>query len=182
MSKKDKVQDLRLRMKLKPKRIFQMRIAGLAFRDGHLLVHRARHEAFWTLPGGRAEFGEESAQTLHREMIEELGVEVTVGRLLWVVENFFHYEDRDWHELGFYYLMELPESFPFHSTDIVHRVVDTHELEFKWVPATTEALKALDIPPYFIADEIETLPASTRHVVWHDNNLDSEASRKAFRR
>jgi 8-oxo-dGTP pyrophosphatase MutT (NUDIX family) len=182
MSKKDKVQDLRIRMKLKPKRIFQMRVAGLGFRDGHLLVHRATHETFWTLPGGRAEFGEESAETLHREMIEELGVEVKVGRLLWVVENFFHYEGRDWHELGFYYLMELPDHFPFHVDDVVHRVQDEHPLEFRWIPATRNGLKAFDLPPYFLADEIESLPASTRHVVWNDNNLDSEASRKSFRR
>jgi len=172
MSKSDEPQDLRIRMKFKPKRIFQMRIAGLGFRDGHVLVHRAVHETFWTFPGGRAEVGETSEETLKREMVEELGVEVKVGRLLWAVENFFRYEDRDWHELGFYYLMELPESFPFHSTDIVHRIVDTHELEFKWVKATRDSLKALDIPPYFIADEIEDLPISPKHVVWRDGDLD----------
>ncbi len=172
MSKSDEPQDLRIRMKFKPKRIFQMRIAGLGFRDGHVLVHRAVHETFWTFPGGRAEVGETSEETLKREMVEELGVEVKVGRLLWAVENFFRYEDRDWHELGFYYLMELPESFPFHSTDIVHRIVDTHELEFKWVKATRDSLKALDIPPYFIADEIEDLPMSPKHVVWRDGDLD----------
>ena len=36
------------------KRRFNHRIAGLAFRDGHVLVHRAIHETFWTFPGGRA--------------------------------------------------------------------------------------------------------------------------------
>lgn len=172
MSKKEKPQDLRIRMKFKPKRIFQMRIAGLAFRDGHVLVHRAVHESFWTFPGGRAEMGETSEETLAREMVEELGVTAKIGPLLWVVENFFHYEEKDWHELGFYYRMELPESFPFHPTDIVHRVIDTHELEFKWAPATTASLKKLDIPPYFIAEEIENLPSSPRHVVQRDGDLD----------
>jgi 8-oxo-dGTP pyrophosphatase MutT (NUDIX family) len=105
MSEDGKVQDLRIRMKFKPKRIFQMRIAGLAFRDGHVLVHRAVHEPFWTFPGGRAEVGETSPETLKREMMEELGVEVTVERLLWSVENFFRYEDQDVHEFGLYYLM-----------------------------------------------------------------------------
>lgn len=169
------VEDLRIRMKFKPKRIFQMRVAGLAFRNGHVLVHRATHEKFWTFPGGRAEMGEQSQDTLAREMVEELGAEVSVGRLLWVVENFFHYEGKDWHELGFYYLMELPDSFPFDEKAIVHRVQDgKNPLEFRWVKATTEALTALDIPPYFIAAEIEDLPASTRHVVWKDGNLDDK--------
>ncbi|NTF32802.1 NUDIX hydrolase [Rhizobium skierniewicense] len=168
-------EDTRIRIKFKPKRLFQMRVAGIAFRDGHVLVHRATHEKFWSFPGGRAEMGEQSRETLAREMVEELGVEAKVGRLLWVVENFFHYEGKDWHELGFYYLMELPETFPFHEEDIVHRMQDgKHPLEFRWARATTEALTQLDIPPYFIAGEIENLPVSTQHVVWDDRNLDDK--------
>lgn len=154
---------------------FNYRIAGLGFRDGHVLVHRAVHESFWTFPGGRAEIGETSEETLKREMMEELGVEVTVGRLLWTVENFFHYEGRDWHELGFYYLMEIPQDFPFRTHEIIHRVEDgENHLEFKWVSATFQALTALDIPPYFIAGEIENLPASPRHLVWRDGDLDDK--------
>ncbi|MCQ1856040.1 NUDIX hydrolase, partial [Neorhizobium galegae] len=136
----------RIRIKTKSKRIFQMRIAGLGFRDGYVLVHRVVDEAFWTFPGGRAEIGETSEETLKREMVEEIGVEVTVGRLLWSVENFFHYEDRDWHELGYYYVMDIPEPFPFHPTDIVHRIKDKHDMEFKCVPATIEDIGALAIP------------------------------------
>ncbi|MDO1582054.1 NUDIX hydrolase [Rhizobium oryzicola] len=152
-----------------------MRIAGLGFRDGHVLVHRATHEDFWTFPGGGAEIGETSEDTLFREMIEEIETEVKVVRLLWVVENFFKHEARDWHELGMYYLMEIPESFPFASEEIIHRIQDgDNELEFKWVPATTEALTKLDIPPYFIAAEIENLPETPKHLVWHDHDLDTK--------
>ncbi|WFU00954.1 NUDIX hydrolase [Rhizobium sp. CB3171] len=152
---------------------YQMRVAGLGFREGHVLVHRAVHEPFWTFPGGRAEIGETSQETLRREMMEELGVDVVVGRLLWMVENFFHYERRDWHELGLYYVMDIPRGFPFRPEEIVHRIQDgDNHLEFKWVPATREALVALDIPPYFIADEIESLPITARHLVWRDGDLD----------
>ena len=154
---------------------FNYRIAGLGFRDGHVLVHRAVHEPFWTFPGGRAEIGETSEETLKREMMEEIGVEVAVGRLLWSVENFFHYEGRDWHELGLYYFMEIPQEFPFRTHEIIHRVEDgDNHLEFKWVPATFQALTTLDIPPYFIAAEIENLPASPRHLVWRDGDLDDK--------
>ncbi|MFP5077276.1 NUDIX hydrolase [Rhizobium sp. YIM 134829] len=156
-------------------RRFNFRIAGLGFRDGHVLVHRATHELFWTFPGGRAEIGETSEQTLKREMREELGLDVTVDRLLWTVENFFRYEGRDYHEIGFYYQMTVPLSFPFHPSAIVHTNRDGKaELEFKWVEATTAALRALDIPPYFIAETIETLPQVPRHIIWHDGNLDAK--------
>jgi 8-oxo-dGTP pyrophosphatase MutT (NUDIX family) len=165
--------DLRIRKLFPGGHAFQMRIAGLAFREGHLLVHRAVHENFWTIPGGRAEVGEASEDTLVREMSEELGVKARVDRLLWMVENFFHYEERSWHELGLYYLMHLPETFPFASEEIIHRVEDGgNQLEFKWVEATTNRLKALDIPPYFLADQIEDLPLAPKHICWVDGNLD----------
>ncbi len=156
-----------------PPRRFNFRIAGLGFRDGHVLVHRAIHENFWSFPGGRAEIGETSAETLKREMVEELGVEVTVGRMLWTVENFFRYEERDYHEIGFYYLMEIPKVFPFHPSEVVHRLKDGNsDLEFRWVKATKAALINLDIPPYFIAEQIEDLPQTPVHIIWNDNNLD----------
>jgi ADP-ribose pyrophosphatase len=164
----------RIRIKARPNRAFQIRVAGLGFRNGHVLVHRAVEEPFWTFPGGGGEVGETSEDTLRREMREELGVEVRVGRLLWIVENFFRYGGRDWHELGFYYVMELPETVPFHESEIVHRAVDGgSEVEFKWVRATEAALTELDIPPYFIAGEIERLPETPRHLVWNDMDVGS---------
>jgi 8-oxo-dGTP pyrophosphatase MutT (NUDIX family) len=166
--------DNRIRIK-QSTRTFQMRIAGLAFRNGHVLVHRAVHEKFWTFPGGRAEVGEPSETTLKREMMEELGLEARIDRLLWSVESFFHYEGRDWHELGMYYLMHLPDTLAFHESEIIHRIQDgKNALEFKWARATKEALTTLDIPPYFIAGEIENLPTTSRHLVWDDGNLDDK--------
>jgi 8-oxo-dGTP pyrophosphatase MutT (NUDIX family) len=150
-------------------RLFNFRIAGLAFRDGHVLVHRATHEAFWTFPGGRAEIGETSTETLIREIREELNVEIELGALLWIVENFFQFEERDYHELGFYYLMQLPEQFPFSRNEIIHRVADGgNDLEFKWVPAVSEALLALPLQPNFISTRIGALPKTVEHLIWHE--------------
>jgi ADP-ribose pyrophosphatase YjhB (NUDIX family) len=148
-------------------------VAGLALREGHLLIHRAVHEPFWTLPGGTAEIGEDSRATLVREMQEELGVATTVGRLVFLVENFFQFEDRDWHEIGWYYLMDMPLIFPFFTDGrIVHEIVDgTNRLEFKWVPATRAELERLPLPPVFLSGRIENLPAQTEHLVWNDGDL-----------
>ncbi|OWK24933.1 hypothetical protein AJ87_16590 [Rhizobium yanglingense] len=61
---------------------------------------------------------------MKREMIEELGVEVKIQRLLWSVENFFVCGKRAWHELGICDLMEIPPEFPFKSGEIIHRIED----------------------------------------------------------
>lgn len=148
---------------------FNFRVAGIAIRDGHVLVHRATHEKFWTFPGGRAEIGETSAETLQREMVEELGVEVNIGPLLFAVENFFQFEKRDWHELGYYYRMTVPSSFPFAPEIVIHTVEDgKSNLEFKWMPATISAMKSLPLQPNFISDRIETLPTVAEHLIWRE--------------
>ena len=63
-------------------RRFNYRVVGVAIHDGSVLLHRAAHDPFWTLPGGRAEHGETAEQTLKREMREELETDVHVLRLL----------------------------------------------------------------------------------------------------
>jgi 8-oxo-dGTP pyrophosphatase MutT (NUDIX family) len=157
-----------IRIDAKP-RLFNLRVAGLAFRDGHILVHRATHELFWTFPGGRGEIGEDSAETLRREMREELDVDAQVERLLWTVENFFHFEGRDYHELGFYYLMHLPDHFAFQPDRIIHRIVDgPNEIEFKWVKADPLDLKALPLQPDFIQDRVRALPERSEHLIWRE--------------
>lgn len=59
----------------------QLAVSGAIFRDGRiLLVRRARApgKGFYSLPGGRVEFGETLHAALHREVDEEtaLGIEI----------------------------------------------------------------------------------------------------------
>src|ERR1051325_528152 len=52
--------------------------------DDVLLIRRARGTAVgqWSIPGGRVEFGEGLKAALAREVLEETGLEVKVGRFL----------------------------------------------------------------------------------------------------
>lgn len=52
--------------------------------DGRILLCRLTYKREWDLPGGVVEVGEAPAAGLAREIQEELGVAVTVGRLLTV--------------------------------------------------------------------------------------------------
>jgi mutator protein MutT len=65
--------------------------AGLVFRAGKLLISqrpaRAHLAGLWEFPGGKREPEETFAQCLHRELKEELGVEVEVQEL---VESITH--------------------------------------------------------------------------------------------
>ncbi|RDE08185.1 NUDIX domain-containing protein [Pelagibacterium lacus] len=128
---------------------FNFRVAGIAVRAGHVLVHRAHWDSHWSLPGGRIELGEESAVALAREIEEELGVTAQVGSLRFVMENFFVDRGRRFHEIGFYYDVTLPDRFPFREDGGVCHFCEDGDarLEFKWVPMASASLDAINFQP-----------------------------------
>lgn len=79
-----------------PPRHPQLAVSAAIFRDGQvLLVRRARSPAkgFYSLPGGRVEYGETLEQALTREVAEETGLAVGITGLAgWreVVPNAAH--------------------------------------------------------------------------------------------
>jgi 8-oxo-dGTP diphosphatase len=59
----------------------QLAVSAAIFRDGKvLLVRRARSpgQGFYSLPGGRVEFGESLHSALHREVDEETGLKIEI--------------------------------------------------------------------------------------------------------
>jgi ADP-ribose pyrophosphatase YjhB (NUDIX family) len=144
-------------------RRFNYRIAAVFVDDGHLLVHRAESDPFWALPGGRAEMCELAAETVRREMREELGEDVRVDRLLWVVESFFLYTGLDYHELGLYWLAHLPATSPRRTKQDFHGIDAGTPLVFRWVPLAD--VPALDLRPNFLRTAVGALPAGVEHVV-----------------
>ena len=62
----------------------QLAVSAAIFRDSNiLLVRRARSPAkgFYSLPGGRVEFGESLHAALHREVSEETALEIEIAGL-----------------------------------------------------------------------------------------------------
>jgi len=148
---------------------FNYRVGGVCICDEHVLaVCYDGDESIWTLPGGRVETLETSAEALGRELHEELGVPVTVGRLLWVTENFFRLAGYpQFHELAFYYEAILPTDCAWRNTTRQFEGLDgTTRLTFRWVPLA--ALETFPLRPAFLRQHLTRLPASTTHIVHRD--------------
>lgn len=140
---------------------FNFRVAGIAIHENRILLHTTVKDDFWTLPGGRVEFNESTDQAIIREMKEELDIEVRTDKLLFVNEDFFEYEGKKYHEIGFYYLVLFP---PGHEItrikDEFYGIEDNGRLIFKWFPI--DQLKDLNVFPEILKSGLLELKAKNQ--------------------
>jgi ADP-ribose pyrophosphatase YjhB (NUDIX family) len=149
---------------------FTYRVGGIFIQREHVLCQSAGEEGFWFLPGGRAEVGESARASLLREMQEELGEAPQVGRLLYVVENFFNDASGAWHELGLYFLLTAPVDSlltkglePFTRQDEIG-----HSLRFDWLPIAR--LEDFPLYPPVLQTALKDLPEHPVHIEEHGSS------------
>ena len=98
----------------RPRQTVQVKALGLAWRDGRLLaseVHADDGSVKGVRPlGGTVEFGESWRETLVREFMEELSIEVEVTGAPIVMENLYSHEGQVGHEILFLADIALPAS------------------------------------------------------------------------
>jgi 8-oxo-dGTP pyrophosphatase MutT (NUDIX family) len=92
--------------------------------DGAILATRHTDEVrgivFYRPLGGGIEFGESSADAVHREIQEELGLLVHPVRLLGVLENCFVHQGKPGHEILFNWLVEPDDPAGFALDELVY--------------------------------------------------------------
>jgi 8-oxo-dGTP pyrophosphatase MutT (NUDIX family) len=144
---------------------FTVRTAAVFVHDGHVLLHQSDGDTLWNLPGGRVQVLERTEDALRREMLEELGDEITVGPLQWVVESFFTYEGRHCHEIGFYYLTAFRNPDRYDKSKAFRgRENEDLGLTYRWFPIS----HIDDVPslvPRFLYHALKELPCGLKRVV-----------------
>jgi 8-oxo-dGTP pyrophosphatase MutT (NUDIX family) len=116
------------------------------------------------MPGGRVEMGESGAETVVREMQEELGETVQCGPLLWVAESFFMDGALEFHEIGLYYAAQLlPDSPLLAERAFFYGSEGAQRLIFCWF-ALSE-LAGIDVKPSFLVNGLAAPAAGPVHVV-----------------
>ena len=118
--------------------------AAVVRKDGKVLITRRgpgdKHEGFWEFPGGKLEAGETLKECLERELLEELGVQSTVGTTL--CSSIYKYEH------GTIKLIALEthlasSEFRLVAHDQIEWVEPTYLLNYKLLPADQPIAKFL---------------------------------------
>ena len=89
-----------------------------------------------------------------------------MGRLAWVMENFFEHDEKPWHEIGMYFLMALPEDSSVYKEREFLREHETIKLIFRWLPLGD--LGKVPLFPSFLREGLRAIPEGTEHVVHED--------------
>ena len=95
-------------------------VAFILNNRGELLVELRKHEpakGTYDLPGGFADVGETSEESMRREVREETGLEVTSAKYLFSLPNKYRYSDMDIPTLDMFYLCEVADTSELQAGD-----------------------------------------------------------------
>lgn len=148
---------------------------ALVVRDGGVLLLRKEYEdgaIRYALPGGAQEEGETLEQTLQRECVEEIGVEVRITGRLYVAEYFRRRSSQPEvirHLLECLFHCEVSADYQPHNG---HRP-DKHQVGVEWVPTVRLATASLSHP--FLTQEVaEERVANPYLGVFRDDDVPAQ--------
>lgn len=116
-------------------------VGAVVHADGKFLLVRRANEpgkGLWSVPGGLVEVGEKIRDAAKREVEEETGIKVEVGRLIDVLENIVFDEEG---RVKFHYILIDFEAKPI--SEKLEIITSSEVLEARWF--TPEEMKNLPI-------------------------------------
>jgi 8-oxo-dGTP diphosphatase len=121
--------------------------AGVLYRDGQVLIARRKDSdnqgGLWEFPGGKVEPGEDPRAALARELREELGIEVAVGRVFDVVSHI--YGERHIVLIAFCCRLQAGEPRPVDCADVSWVTIDQLD-GYTFAPADVPLVVQLKMP------------------------------------
>lgn len=110
-----------------------IRAAGVIIHNNKVLVHKNVNKDHYAIPGGRIEIGENSEQTLKREIQEELGKEIEINNYMATIENFFEMDGKKYHELYFLCRAEFKNEEDKKIDYTMHNIEGKEYLQYEWI-------------------------------------------------
>lgn len=135
---------------------FNYRVCALILKGGKILAMHDERSPYYYLPGGRVQLHETAEAAILRELREELEINASILRPLWLNQAFFRedVEGEQFHELCLYFLVDAPELADRGERFTLQERHHTHE--FEWL--AFERLEGEYFYPIFLKKEIFDLP------------------------
>ena len=130
-----------------------VRAAGVMIHNGKILVHRNVNSDHYALIGGRVEIGESSANTIKREIKEELGKDIEITGYISTIENFFEMKGSKYHEIMFVHKIEFTNEEDKKIEYIMKNQEGKDYLEYEWIEL--EKLDELPLLPEIIKEVLK---------------------------
>ena len=110
-----------------------VRAAGIIIHNNKVLLHRNINENHYALIGGRVEIGENSADTVKREIKEELGKDVEITGYISTIENFFEIKSSKYHEIMFVHKIEFTNEEDKNIEYTMKNIEGKDYLKYEWI-------------------------------------------------
>ncbi|MDD2505117.1 MAG: NUDIX domain-containing protein [Bacilli bacterium] len=144
------------------------RAVGIIKKNDKYLILNVDDSAYYHIPGGHIEIGEDSLVAVTREIKEELGYTVKTASLFCIQENFYKKKSAVQHGVEYYYLIETEEELETIDRVVIDidRGVDK-SLQIKWV--SIEDLKEIDLRPFTVKNLMINNKLNTlTHIIQRD--------------
>lgn len=125
-----------------------VRAAAIIIHNNKLLVHKNKNDDYYALLGGRVKFGENSEETIKREILEETGKEIEITGYISTIENFFEMDHAKYHEIIFVYKAEFMDEKDKLIQDVIPNAEGKEYLYYKWLDLND--LDNIDLKPKVI--------------------------------
>jgi ADP-ribose pyrophosphatase YjhB (NUDIX family) len=160
-----------------------IRTEGVMRKGDHILLCRAEEDNVWVLPGGSVKLYETTEEALKREILEEIGFEIEVQRLLWIVENMFDFEASEiapqfppgkYHDIHFTYLIKPKEEGGDWSKEEFYGIEDdwaperSLKLIFRWF--APDELEDINLVPVCMKQVLNRIPEHPTVIVNREEN------------
>ena len=139
--------------------LFSYRVGGVLIKNNQVLLTKGGDD--YSLPGGHAQIGETSCETIIREFKEETGFDVEPINVISTFENYWNWDGKRCHQLCIFYRLKIKGE----NQELIPNL-DDKRIKFVWI--SLNELANIKLYPLGIAKLITDQIVDNTHFVFKE--------------